>query len=269
MKYISDNLSHFVGRSLKSDDERYELLIKIITEERLLANINKPDNPGVSSRNDYSCEKVGEVYERIDCVCFCDIPDEALEIHIKKYGYFGVGFNRSFVSSHGAHPVMYIPQNHNIKEILKTDTIKHPNKYFSEIARVNHNLLAFLMFLNMGIPFSNLLQLLQNNPLIVRNLSLIDEKTLTEISEGRAHQLLFAQLASMNKLLAFVKIFDDSLDECESENYYMEREWRLIGNLNFVTSDIKKVYLPSDEYRKRFVNDVPNFKGDFFIFDNV
>lgn len=41
----------------------------------------------------YMGEHVGEILERCDCVCFCDIPDESLNIHTNKYSKFGMGFD--------------------------------------------------------------------------------------------------------------------------------------------------------------------------------
>jgi len=36
-RYVSKELTHFLGRSLANDDERYELLLKILKQGRLKA----------------------------------------------------------------------------------------------------------------------------------------------------------------------------------------------------------------------------------------
>lgn len=68
MSYVSNNLCHFVGRSLATDDERFELLIKIIRGRVLKANVIDFGNPQIANKIEYSCDRVGEVYQRCDCV---------------------------------------------------------------------------------------------------------------------------------------------------------------------------------------------------------
>lgn len=51
--------------------------------------------------------------EAIRCtmLCFCDIPPVQLDIHMAKYGPFGVAFPKRFLLRHGATPVYYVPGN--------------------------------------------------------------------------------------------------------------------------------------------------------------
>ena len=42
-------------------------------------------------------------------------------------------------------------------------------------------------------------------------------------------------------LLAFLKPFDANLADDDPENFYMEREWRKFGNLEFKQHDVVKV----------------------------
>ena len=82
--YVSNVLCHFVGRSLKTDDDRFDLLVRIIKEGQLKANLEKPNSPSTSSTWTYSGERLGEIFQQCDCVCFCDIPDNLLGIHTQK-----------------------------------------------------------------------------------------------------------------------------------------------------------------------------------------
>lgn len=70
--YVSNVLCHFVGRSLKTDDDRFDLLVRIIKEGQLKANLEKPNSPSTSSTWTYSGERLGEIFQQCDCVCFCD-----------------------------------------------------------------------------------------------------------------------------------------------------------------------------------------------------
>jgi len=113
MSYISDHLCHFVGRSCANDDARFDLLVKIIREQQLKANLKNPDNPELRTSSRYTGERLGEIFEQCDCVCFCDIPDDMLGIHTSKYSRFGMGFNKTFLAQNGARPVMYVPLGEN------------------------------------------------------------------------------------------------------------------------------------------------------------
>ena len=136
--YTSNLLCHFVGRSKKTDDERFDLLITIIKGTQLIANIANPNNPVSHFQSGYQCEHVGEVFGKCDCVCFCDIPNESLGIHTDKYSKFGMGFEKNFIAEQGAHPVMYVPKNYDIVERGggskgKSSTPKNPESYFPDI----------------------------------------------------------------------------------------------------------------------------------------
>lgn len=96
--YVSDLLCHFVGRSKPSDEEKFQLLLLVIKEGRLLCSLDSPDTPKTIMSPTYMGEHVGEILERCDCVCFCDIPDESLNIHTNKYSKFGMGFDKSFLN---------------------------------------------------------------------------------------------------------------------------------------------------------------------------
>ena len=49
-------------------------------------------------------------------VCFCDIPEHDLEIHVNKYGKFGLSFRKEFLIGLGASPVFYVAKNYPVPE---------------------------------------------------------------------------------------------------------------------------------------------------------
>ena len=64
-----------------------------------------------------------------------------------------------------------------------------------------------------------------------------------------------------NSVFPFFKFFDAEKDDTDNENYYMEREWRLMGCLDFEDlSNIHRVVLPSS-FAKQFREDFPEYFG--------
>ncbi len=61
-------------------------------------------------------------------------------------------------------------------------------------------------------------------------------------------------------VFAFLKPFDASTADTDAENFYMEREWRVSGNVDFAVGDVYRVFLPQ-AYAHRFRDDVPDYAG--------
>lgn len=266
MDYVSNLLCHFVGRAQTTEEQQFQLLVKIIKQDKtLLANLKNPNKLTTSTSFHYSGARVGEMYERCDCVCFCDIPDESLGIHVNKYGRFGMGFDKSFLISKGVRPVMYIPQKVEIKERAKTDTPKQAIEYYQYLAKELSCFLVFLNLLNSCMPFKNCYQAMKesSSPAIQQALKFLNEDALKKVEEGKAHSLIFGDMMAWSTQLSYIKVFDATLSPDDPDNYYMEREWRSIENINFELSDILKIYLPCENYKKRFMKEFPTYKGEF------
>jgi len=107
--YISSELTHFVGRSLSSDEERYNLLVKIIKTGIIRTKHFSKRGQHRLQRFPRNKISTNETFN-LDMVCFCDIPVSDFEIHMKKYSYFGLSFNKEFMVSQGMRPVYYIPR---------------------------------------------------------------------------------------------------------------------------------------------------------------
>lgn len=269
MSYVSNNLCHFVGRSLATDDERFELLIKIIRGRVLKANVIDFGNPQIANKIEYSCDRVGEVYQRCDCVCFCDIPDNKLQIHTSKYSEFGMGFHKSYLAERGVRPVMYVPMGATMKEPAKTCSPKeNPVKYFGYLEKLTVTLGTILSKLNIDVPFSQqFIASFLSDDQLSKGITLYDPAISREFVMGNAHGLMYAQTSAMLTHLAYVKIFDENLSQDDPENYYMEREWRVLQDVEFDCAAVMKVYLPSGEYKERFLREIPEYTGAFWIFD--
>lgn len=228
--YVSRELTHFVGRGLPPD-KQYNLLVKILRNGWLThpPHKNGPSGGNLSiSRNGRICS--GQLY-RTEAVCFCDIPEPLRRIHMNKYSEFGISFLKRFLVLKGASPVFYVAGTSLIKD--GGDKVTR-EKYFND--RV-----ASLQALSGAFD-----QAFINADSLARSL---------------ANQFYGVQQLLDFHVLGFVKCFDPGRDEDHDENYYMEREWRVLGNVDFELSDVSRVTLPSS-YGTRFRADFPAYTGD-------
>jgi len=269
-KYTSNLLCHFVGRTKKSDEEKFQLLINIIKGGKLIANLSDPEKPESYFQSGYECDNLGEVFGKCDCVCFCDIPNEALAIHTKKYSEFGMGFEKAFIAEQGAHPVMYVPTNYPIVERGEdksgSSTPRQPQQYFPYILECTCNLLPLIEFSNIGV---NLKQREEN----LRKLGLgpwldsFNPNIRDSYFGGKYHPLLYSIIQGVGNQMSYVKLYDVSLPDEHPDNYYMEREWRSLNNVSFDLSSVKTIYLPSERYKDLFLTEFPKYNGEFYVFN--
>lgn len=269
--YTSNLLCHFVGRSKKTEDERFELLVTIIKGGRLIANLSSPDNLQYFFKPGANCENAGEVFSQCDCVCFCDIPNEALTIHTEKYSQFGMGFEKLYVAQRGAHPVMYVPQNFPIVERgdngekSKSSTPRMPQEYYPYLLSTTISLLTLLEL--SAVPEKLLMP--QNGFDLKPYLSLLDSNVTSAFLSKQFHPMVFSIIQGVASQMAYVKLYDATLPDDHLDNYYMEREWRSLQNIEFGLNDIKTIYLPNESYRERFLHEFPEFLGSFYYLNRA
>jgi hypothetical protein len=65
-------------------------------------------------------------------VCFCDIPEADLGMHIQKYSPFGLAFRKEFLIPKGASPVFYIA---NYSRIRVPADLSQPGAMAAELHR--------------------------------------------------------------------------------------------------------------------------------------
>jgi hypothetical protein len=248
--YVSSELAHFVGRELGSDEARCDLLVKILRDPFLTKRI-----PGmVPSRNwsgNMSFQNTGDLERDTlvwsQSVCFCDIPKSCLGIHIGKYGGFGLAFPKAFLVLKGARPVMYVPKQaliHTPRFLKPTMSIEDMIADRSSRARIDSRDEVALK-----ADFERRVKEMDEDRIgaekIVTELAL---RTLSEAnkifrpdSEVGAHEIDFEML---RHIFGYTKVFDASLAPDDPANFYMEREWRVIGNVEFEYSDLAYVFAP-------------------------
>jgi len=192
--------------------------------------------------------------EAIKCtmLCFCDIPQDQLEIHMKKYGRFGIAFPKQFLLNHGATPVYYVARNarnHAIGVGGPRNVAERFDQLRSEIQSTRIDLEKYVTRID-GAP------------------AFLSKLPSRGTPEG--HRVLgrFAALAGEFEELIFArtKFFTVGLSDDAHENYYMEREWRLPDGLSFRLENIARIILPRD-YCQRFHGDVPDYNGEVLPVD--
>jgi hypothetical protein len=234
-RYVSPDLTHFVGRGLRSQEEQYALF-RTILKERLL-RARSPELPRLAAyalEIHPSARLSGNRAFRGSYVCFCDIPLEDLDLHMRKYSRFGVAFPKNFLLEKGATPVIYVP-GRGRPALLPFQP--YPR------GRVRSNSVAFDEFWR-------------------RYQKLRDR--MKEAQHGGDAQLarLFTDVRGFLDIhvLSHLKFFDPYLYDDDKKNYYMEREWRVMRQVRFGLIDVTRVVLP-ERFSRRFRRDFPRYGG--------
>ena len=91
-RYVSDDLSHFVGRG-KQLEEQYQLLLEILKTGWITHPPHDSKISGNLAVNTNKPLETNEMYNP-EVVCFCDIPFSQLSIHCEKYSKFGLAMSK-------------------------------------------------------------------------------------------------------------------------------------------------------------------------------
>lgn len=230
-RYTSDELFHFVGYNHPDDhDVNYDILRSVLAD-RCISHPPHERSWGVErlTLNPTKSLVNGGLLVP-DVVCFADIPREALGIHVKKYGMFGLSLTRDHLVRYGARPVMYVPL--------------HPDDGLSIYGRT--------LLRDIEAVFRSLQDTTQDLPPLTRRHLGRQLGSLQESAQV-AHTILG------KVVLAFLKPFDAALDESNPENYYMEREWRRLGNVCFEPVQVGRILVP-ESYVARLKAECPSFE---------
>lgn len=214
--YTSDELYHFVGRRAAHDHAANVEKVRQILRTRCISHW--PHEPGWGKVTiAFDPSKTLESGELVvpNMVCFCDIPRESLQIHTQKYGYCGVSLTRAHLLKHQARPVMYFPYDpRDVAGLTGLVALRDIERVY----RVIRN---------------------QTDGLAVAS------RRIGTAPKSAAEFLHAVDAMIGVALIAFIKAYDETLPESHPDNYYMEREWRRLGNMRFEPDDVGRVVVPT------------------------
>jgi Putative abortive phage resistance protein AbiGi, antitoxin len=261
-RYVSRELSHFVGRGLTRENQ-FGLLLRILEGRWLTHPPHNPNQSGALVVNQSAKISSNEMYVP-QVVCFSDIPVEDLHIHATKYSPFGLAFSKTFIANQGGCPVFYLPRGTRLKEMRNLDTSEIQNLDLSTREKIWESLLEEVaiadVFDRMIPEFQSLMRLFHD---LIRKAAKAASITGRPADDIRLQKL--EQFFAF-RLISHMKFFDETLDDEDPENFYMEREWRVVGNVKFELNDVRRVIIP-EAYASRFRQAIPQFVGQVSFSD--
>jgi hypothetical protein len=249
-RYISKELVHFVGRGMSSDDQ-FELLLKIINEGWITHPPHNPNISGNLSVNPNAAISKNEMYAP-EITCFVDIPVQDLSIHMQKYSSVGISFSKNFIVDAGGAPVYYIPAGAKVRHLKDIDA--------EDYMKLTHEQLIAHLYedISKAQHFDEMLKEYYELFNIFRDIS-------RKIDPSPGVSGLFKRVIELERFLSFhvysyFKFFDHTLPDDDPDNYYFEREWRVVGNVKFEICNVKTVFFPN-KYADKFRNSFPVYTG--------
>ena len=253
MAYVSDELTHFLGRSLHDDQRRYALLKTVMSTRWLRASHRDELGAGFTGHGVGAELLSGNEAIQTTSVCFCDIPVETLGVHMKKYGRFGIAFAKRFLLEAGATPVHYVARNARHRGVgIDPRTV---GDWFDQLRR---ELQSFADELDSYV------EAREGSPQFLTKLS--------QPGTTAGHRLMgqFSALHSDVEYLMFgqLKFFLVGLTQDDPDNFYMEREWRVPDGLAFRESDVIRLIMPRN-FADQFRAEMPAYSGQLTIAEDV
>lgn len=254
-RYVSDELTHFVGASEEDDEARYQLMLKILNEGWLT---HPPHLPGFSASISILRQKAVSSNEMIvpAMVCFCDIPPDDLDVHVAKYGRFGIAFPKATLIDRGANPVFYVALTSQVFMPFARTAAKAATPEGSTTPDTKVLSAIFGQPVSLGDVFDTGLEMWHEY-------SDLTGAEMSIFSPGESEQwdLLFdIRSFLMYRVFSYLKFFDPRLSHSDRDNFYLEREWRVVGNVQFTISEVIRLLVP-DSFGARLRQDLPAYSG--------
>jgi hypothetical protein len=249
--YVSEELTHFVGRGLATPDEQFQLLIEILRSGWIRASYRVEFGAGFTMMVDPRKPLTGNEAVRAVTTCFCDVPFDDLKIHMAKYSEFGLAFSKRFMLSRGASPVFYVA-----KDGAAPPAPGIGPRTLGEKFQLLRDELAALCF-QMG-QYADRESPSKASGIRVGPSKHVPAGTPEALSILGKLNAFAGDLDGM--VFAHLKFFDGLLAEDHLDNFYMEREWRKMDGLAFRIEDVRRVIVPLP-FVSRFRQEFPDYLG--------
>lgn len=239
-QYTSDTLHHFVGHAHPTDHQRnFDILTKILSAGWVSHPPHENNHGTVSYCINLEGSLLTEDLILPTVTCYAEIPEKSLDIHIKKYGQFGISFRRDHLFFVGARPITYIPTGPldgvlSINGTMILKDLEAVYRGFNKHVSSKHD---------------------NSQEEWVRKRRSLGKEPIDEPSAVEAMESIFEKY-----FLAFIKPFDSQLADDHGNNYYMEREWRKYGNLEFQPIDVVKVFV-ANGFKPQLKKILPDYVG--------
>jgi hypothetical protein len=284
--YVSEELTHFVGAGLLTDEARYDLLAKTIIasgtlldhryegiQKTPLINHGVRKKNGTVERQNYYPDPYFEVNVDADMrsnmfvdperVCFCDIPYEPIEhfrIHTAKYMRFGIAFKREFLIAQGANPVFYIA-NSAATQLRVTGDGESPDFFADQSIKslITNSWDRQDFFDELRRRVLNAIDVSQTT---WEQMAKTYQSGITNAvaMKARLYEVIDFPVGLFAYVFGYTKFFDPRLSDEDPQNFYMEREWRVLGRVRFKTQDVARLFAPPT-FAARLRDDVPGYAG--------
>lgn len=254
-RYTSETFYHMVGFGVMNDpsiapedkqDQCYERL-KLVLKFGFIAGVDLDGNRVKQesiirvSTNPKGHLRHGDFdgfLVKGDISCFADIPLECIDVHASKYGLFGFGVSARHLVRLGARPVSYVPVDDDGWMGPSYRGTGLLDNMTSEIVKLHDEVDAWEEEHNDA-----------------------DESGVKTIHNMHKWSGLNSVLT--RDVAAFIKPYDSTLPFDHPECYYMEREWRLLGNVEIAPPKVPTIIVAKG-YRLRLLEEVPD-AGRFSI----
>lgn len=233
--YTSDELFHFVGHgSPLNDDNNFSILRKVLSEGCISHPPHDSSGIKISYTVDWRESLLSEKLIIPDITCFADIPRKSLKIHTNKYGKFGLGLPKDLLIKYGARPVTYFP-------MFRDDHLSANGR--SMLKDIESVIRGF------------------NDHLVEPQDSEPEWSRKTGEIPGSAEDVILPlESILLREFLGFIKAFNSDLSDDHPDNFYLEREWRKLGNMPFNLEMVTSVTV-AEGYKSEVEKYFPNLSG--------
>lgn len=215
MSTAANTLFHFTGKNEQSENA-IDTILSILKDgfragycPEVLEDI--PNQKNINGNSNIAF---------IPMICFCDIRLSQIKNHVDNYGNYGIGLKKDFTNHQRLNPVHYINFTSSVHETLGSILV------CSKMVINEDAILGILKDIQAG-------HIISSNP--TRSIDI--PKTIAISSALQELRLSIVKLSAMQKPVRGCYLNKDSIlksnqYERKSVNFYDEREWRHIPELN-------------------------------------